>query len=110
LDRNHSDDPTQLSIVAGPALEDKADLVMGSRIKGRLEKGATFFDLHTEQLTYGWLAEMVVKTVKTWWRIRSVPVPYRKRLGKSKVSGTVRGSLMAAYFLFFVPLHYLWRE
>ena len=40
LDGDHSDDPTQLPVVAGPVLEDKADLVVGSRLKGRLEKGS----------------------------------------------------------------------
>jgi hypothetical protein len=63
-----------------------------------------------EQLTYGWPVEMVVKTAKKGWRIQSVPVSYRKRLGKSKVSGTVRGSILAAYFMFFVPLRYLWKD
>jgi glycosyltransferase involved in cell wall biosynthesis len=146
LDGDHSDDPTQLARVAGPVLEDRADLVVGSRLKGKMEKGsmpwhgrlgnativwllkllyganisdlgsfraikrATFLDLNLEQLTYGWPVEMVVKAAKRGWRVRSVPVPYRKRLGKSKVSGTVRGSLMAAYFMFFVPLRYLWRD
>lgn len=146
LDGDHSDDPTQLSVVAGPVMEDKADLVVGSRLKGRLEKGSmpwhgrlgnriivlllrllygaeitdlgsfraikrtTLFDLHMEQLTYGWPVEMVVKAAKKGWRIQSVPVPYRRRLGKSKVSGTVRGSIMAAYYMFWVPLRYLWKD
>lgn len=63
-----------------------------------------------EQLTYGWPVEMVVKAAKKGWRIQSVPVPYRQRLGKSKVSGTVRGSVMAAYYMFLLPLLYLWRD
>jgi len=63
-----------------------------------------------EQLTYGWPVEMVVKAAKKGWRIQSVPVPYRRRLGKSKVSGTVRGSIVAAYYMFFVPLRYLWKD
>ncbi len=146
LDGDHSDDPRQLPAVAGPVIEDQADLVVGSRLRGRLEKGsmpwhgrlgnkiivlllrwlygtnitdlgsfrairrATLFDLRMEQLTYGWPVEMVVKAAKKGWRIQSVPVPYRRRLGKSKVSGTVRGSVMAAYYMFLIPLRYLWRD
>jgi glycosyltransferase involved in cell wall biosynthesis len=146
LDGDHSDDPRQLPAVAGPVIEDKADLVVGSRLKGKLEKGSmpwhgrlgnrmivlllkwlyginitdlgsfrairrvTLLDLHMEQLTYGWPVEMVVKAAKKGWRIQSVPVPYRQRLGKSKVSGTVRGSIMAAYYMFLIPLRYLWRD
>lgn len=146
LDGDHSDDPRQLPLVVGPVVDDKADLVVGSRLKGGLEKGSmpwhgrlgnriivlllrllygaditdlgsfraikrtTLFDLDMEQLTYGWPVEMVVKAAKKGWRVRSVPVPYRRRLGKSKVSGTVRGSIMAAYYMFFIPLRYLWRD
>jgi glycosyltransferase involved in cell wall biosynthesis len=146
LDGDYSDDPRQLPVVAGPVLEGKADLVVGSRLRGKLAKGsmpwhgrlgnriivllvrllygaaitdlgsfrairrATLFDLHMEQLTYGWPVEMVVKAAKKGWRIQSVPVPYRRRLGKSKVSGTVRGSIMAAYYMFFVPFRYLWKN
>jgi hypothetical protein len=76
----------------------------------RAIKTETLLDIHMEQMTYGWPVEMVVKAAKRGWRIESVPVPYRRRLGKSKVSGTVRGSIMAAYFMFFVPLRYLWKD
>ena len=40
LDGDHSDDPRQLPTVVGPVIEDKADLVVGSRLKGRLERGS----------------------------------------------------------------------
>ena len=40
LDGDRSDDPGQLETVAGPVLDNRADLVIGSRIKGILEKGA----------------------------------------------------------------------
>jgi len=43
LDGDRSDDPQQLDAVAGPVLENRADLVIGSRIKGVLEKGAMPF-------------------------------------------------------------------
>ena len=40
LDGDRSDDPGQLGLIAGPVLDNQADLVIGSRIKGTLEKGA----------------------------------------------------------------------
>jgi glycosyltransferase involved in cell wall biosynthesis len=146
LDGDHSDDPRQLPEVAGPIIQDSADLVVGSRLKGDLEKGAmpwhgrlgnrlivlllrllyrvditdlgsfraikteTLLNIRMEQMTYGWPVEMVVKAAKKGWRIESVPVPYRRRLGKSKVTGTVRGSILAAYYMFLVPLRYLWKD
>jgi len=143
LDGDRSDDPRQLNIVAGPVLDNRADLVIGSRIKGVLEKGAmplhgrlgnrlivsilrllyganitdigsfraiksqTLFDLEMEQMTYGWPVEMVVKAARKGLRIQSVPINYRRRIGKSKVTGTIRGTVLATYYMFFVPLKYL---
>ncbi len=40
---------------------------------------------------YGWTVEMQVKAARRGLRVREVPVSYRRRTGKSKVSGTVRG-------------------
>jgi glycosyltransferase involved in cell wall biosynthesis len=45
----------------------------------------------------GWTIEMQLKAVMQGFSIREVPVSYRKRLGKSKISGTVRGALFAGY-------------
>ena len=59
-----------------------------------------------EQMTYGWTVEMVVKAARMGLRIQSVPVTYRRRIGRSKVSGTVRGTVLAAYYMFLVPLKY----
>ncbi|HKB85197.1 MAG TPA: glycosyltransferase family 2 protein [Ignavibacteriaceae bacterium] len=44
---------------------------------------------------YGWTVEMQIKAIKYNLRIKEVPVSYRKRIGKSKVSGTIKGSFMA---------------
>jgi len=44
---------------------------------------------------YGWTVEMQIKAVKHNLRIREVPVSYRKRIGKSKVTGTLMGSTKA---------------
>lgn len=42
---------------------------------------------------FGWPLEMVVKAVAGGWRIEEVPVPYMARRGRSKVTGTVAGTL-----------------
>ncbi len=145
LDGDRSDDPQQLHTIAGPVLDNRADLVIGSRLKGILEKGAmplhgrlgnrlivlllrllyganitdigsfraikaqTLRDLNMEQMTYGWPVEMVVKAARKGLRIQSVPINYRKRIGKSKVTGTIRGTILATYYMFLVPLKYLFK-
>jgi glycosyltransferase involved in cell wall biosynthesis len=45
---------------------------------------------------YGWTAEMQIKAAAAGLKHLEVPVSYRPRIGRSKISGTVRGSLMAA--------------
>jgi glycosyltransferase involved in cell wall biosynthesis len=47
--------------------------------------------------TYGWTVEMQVKAAKQKMRSTEIAVNYRKRIGKSKVSGTVKGTVMAGY-------------
>ena len=146
LDGDRSDDPTQMKVVVGPLLDNRADLVIGSRLKGALEKGAmplhgrvgnrfivsllrllygvditdigsfraikaqTLSDLDMQQMTFGWPAEMVVKAARKGLKIKSVPINYRRRIGKSKVTGTIRGTLLAAFYMFLVPLKYLFAK
>ncbi len=45
--------------------------------------------------TFGWTAEMQVKAILSGLRIREIPVPYRRRIGTSKISGTVSGTVKA---------------
>lgn len=47
--------------------------------------------------TFGWTVEMQLKAAKQRLRIAEVPVDYRKRIGFSKISGTVKGSVLAGY-------------
>jgi glycosyltransferase involved in cell wall biosynthesis len=59
------------------------------------------------EMTYGWPTEMMVKAARRGARVVEVPVRYRvRRGGRSKVSGTVRGTVLAAYFILFVTLRY----
>lgn len=53
--------------------------------------------LHMNDKTYGWTVEMQLKAAKYNLKTTEVPVNYRKRIGISKVSGTVKGTLMAGY-------------
>ncbi|MGH2661282.1 MAG: glycosyltransferase family 2 protein [Actinomycetota bacterium] len=43
----------------------------------------------------GWPLEMVLRAAAAGWRIEGVPVPYRARAGRSKVTGTLQGTLQA---------------
>jgi hypothetical protein len=47
--------------------------------------------------TYGWTVEMQLKAAKKKMRCIEVPVSYRKRIGFSKISGTLKGTIMAGY-------------
>ncbi len=51
---------------------------------------------------YGWTVEMQVKAAKAGLRCREVPVRYRRRIGQSKVSGTVRGVIGAGTKILYV--------
>ena len=45
--------------------------------------------------TYGWNAEMQVKALQHGLRVDEVPVRYRRRVGRSKISGTIKGTVLA---------------
>lgn len=51
--------------------------------------------LHMEDKTYGWTVEMQLKALKQKLSYVEIPVKYRNRIGVSKVSGTVKGSIFA---------------
>jgi glycosyltransferase involved in cell wall biosynthesis len=55
--------------------------------------------LDLRETTYGWPVEMIAKAARRGARVREVPVSYHPRLGRSKISGTMRGSIGAAWGL-----------
>lgn len=55
---------------------------------------------------YGWTVEMQVKAVKKDISWAEVPVNYRKRIGKSKVAGTLKGTILAGYKIITTILKY----
>lgn len=131
LDGDYSDYPEQLAEVVAPLLSGEADLVIGSRRRGRRAKGAhpwhavmgtrlcvalmnlligtaatdlgpfraitaaALRRLDMRDRSFGWTVEMQVKARRRGLRVREVPVDYRPRLGRSKISGTLAGSLRA---------------
>jgi glycosyltransferase involved in cell wall biosynthesis len=67
--------------------------------------------LSMQEMVYGWTTEMMVKAAKRGYRIHEVPVDYRPRLGgKSKISGTMRGTVLAGYHILGTTFKYAWRE
>jgi glycosyltransferase involved in cell wall biosynthesis len=132
LDGDGSDDPAQASEVAGPVLDGRAELVIGSRQLGPREPGAhpwhavlgtrlcvglmnvlsgsratdlgpfravsaaALRRLEMRDRDYGWTVEMQVKAARLGLRVLEVPVAQRQRRGgRSKVSGTLRGTVGA---------------
>jgi glycosyltransferase involved in cell wall biosynthesis len=67
--------------------------------------------LALEETTYGWAVEMILKATLHGFRVVEVPVSYYPRIGKSKISGTVSGTVGAAWFIFSrILLYYVQRR
>jgi glycosyltransferase involved in cell wall biosynthesis len=132
LDGNYSDYPGEIIKLVGPMVKDDYDMVLGSRILGKVEEGALRIPVRFGNLlattlirlvygfkytdvgpfraikfdklleldmndNLGWTVEMQVKAVKRRYRIKEVPVTYRKGTGKSKITGNVRGIAVVGY-------------
>ena len=54
-------------------------------------------EINMQDITYGWTVEMQIKAAKLKMNVCEVPVNYRKRIGFSKISGTLKGTVMAGY-------------
>jgi glycosyltransferase involved in cell wall biosynthesis len=69
--------------------------------------------LHTlalEEATYGWAVEMILKGAIAGFRIVEVPVSYYPRIGKSKIGGTVKGTVGATWFILSRIVGYYFRR
>jgi hypothetical protein len=66
--------------------------------------------LALEEATYGWAVEMILKGAIAGFRIVEVPVSYYPRIGKSKISGTVKGTLGATWFILSRIVRYYFRS
>jgi len=125
MDCDASLDPRQLSLVAEPVRAGDADLVLGARrgagplharvanrvlaLELRRRSGARLTDIgpmraaRREALLalglvdrrFGWPLEMVLRAADAGWTVTEVPIAYLPRRGRSKVTGTVRGTARA---------------
>lgn len=77
----------------------------------RAIRAHAFSALGMEHKTYGWPVEMIIKAARKGYCIVEVPVScHERRGGHSKVSGTLKGSLLAGYHLLVTTLRYAgWR-
>jgi glycosyltransferase involved in cell wall biosynthesis len=71
----------------GPRLRDLGPM--------RAARRSALLSLDLRDRRFGWPLEMVVSAAKAGWRIDEVEVTYRSRVGRSKVTGTVRGTVRA---------------
>src|ERR1700694_6060653 len=146
LDGDYSDRPSELPILLAPIAEGRADITLGSRLRGqrsaralpwhqafgnrlaasliRLLYGLEISDLGPfragradvlrglalEETTYGWAVEMILKGAIAGFRVVEVPVSYYPRIGKSKISGTLNGTVGAAWFIFSLIGRYYFRR
>jgi glycosyltransferase involved in cell wall biosynthesis len=143
IDGDYSSVPTEIHRLLNPIMANRADLVLGSRVLGNIDRGAMpphqkygnaisswliskLYDadvtdlgpyrairreliqrLDMREMTFGWPTEMIVKAAQNGARIIEVPVSWkRRRSGQSKVSGNLRGSLLAAYYILGVTIRY----
>jgi glycosyltransferase involved in cell wall biosynthesis len=145
MDGDGADNPVQIADLVAPILSDEADLVIGSRTRGEVERGAllpharfgnwlaallmralyglrvtdlgpfrairrsVLAELDMQEMTYGWPTEMMVKAAKNGYRVMEIPVDYRRRAGgRSKISGTIRGTALAAYYILGTTIRHAW--
>ncbi len=73
----------------------------------RAIKYSALINLKMQDRNFGWTVEMQIKAAKLKMKTIEVPVSYRKRIGQSKVTGTIKGTVKASYkilYLIFVSL------
>jgi glycosyltransferase involved in cell wall biosynthesis len=66
--------------------------------------------LALEETTYGWPPEMIIKGALAGFRVIEVPVSYYPRIGKSKIGGTLKGTVGAAWCIFSSIVRYYFRR
>jgi glycosyltransferase involved in cell wall biosynthesis len=66
--------------------------------------------LALQETTYGWAVEMILKGALAGFRVVEVPVSYYPRIGKSKISGTLKGTVGAAWFILSLIVRYYFRR
>lgn len=72
----------------------------------RAIKYARLIELNMQDTNYGWTVEMQIKALKQKLSYTEVPVRYRKRIGKSKIAGTFKGTILAGYKILYTIYSY----
>lgn len=70
---------------------------------------AALEQIHMQDQTFGWTVEMQIKVLKHKMKYTEVPVHYRNRIGVSKISGTVKGTILAGYKILSLIFKYSFR-
>lgn len=65
-------------------------------------------ELKMQDTNFGWTVEMQIKAIVSKLRITEIPVPYRCRIGKSKISGTISGTVRAGWKILYTIGKYRW--
>jgi glycosyltransferase involved in cell wall biosynthesis len=73
----------------------------------RAIKTSSLNQLKMQDKTYGWTVEMQVKALKKKFKVLEIPVSYRKRIGVSKITGTIKGTVLAGYKIITTIFKYL---
>lgn len=73
----------------------------------RAVRFSSLLEMDMQDKTYGWTVEMQLKAAKMKMKCLEVPVRYRKRIGFSKISGTVKGTVLAGYKILYTIFKYL---
>lgn len=73
----------------------------------RAVKYSSLLKLNMEDKTFGWTVEMQLKIAKLSLRSVEIPVDYRRRVGVSKISGTVSGTIMAGHKILYTIFKHL---
>jgi len=63
-------------------------------------------DLQMRDTNFGWTVEMQIKARRARLRTCEIPVPYRRRVGDSKISGTISGTIKASYKILYTIARY----
>lgn len=66
--------------------------------------------LNMQDRDFGWTVEMQIKAARAGLRIKEVPVSYRRRIGTSKISGTITGTFKAGYKILYTIGRYGWQS
>ncbi|MGB7599656.1 MAG: glycosyltransferase family 2 protein [Candidatus Sulfotelmatobacter sp.] len=76
----------------------------------RAGRAGVLRQLELQEATYGWAVEIILKGALAGFRIVEVPVSYYPRIGKSKISGTLKGTVGAAWFILSLIVRYYFRR